>query len=236
MKKLLLSLLACGAVAAANAQAGSILVFGDAGISATKEAAEKPDKELKFNITPGVGYQFNKNWTVGIYGNYSSETVHPDGGKRSGDKAFGGGVFGRFTHNISPIFSLFGQARVGYVAGHSILLEEKVEASQFNGFEAGFFPAVGINVINGFALNFSFGGVDFRSTKLKDADYSTSSFGLTFGQQFHAGISKNFGCGHKAKKGKHGMMDDTRRVDARDEDEDDAPRKKRKAARDDDDE
>lgn len=236
MKKLFLSLLACGAVAAANAQAGSILVFGDAGISATKEAAAKPDKELTFNITPGVGYQFNKNWTAGIYGNYASQTVHPDGGERSGDISYGGGVFGRYTHTLSPIFFLFGQARVGYLAGNAIAAGEKVKGSEYSGFEAGLFPAVGINVINGFALNFSVGGVNFASTTMKDADYSASSFNLTFGQQLNFGISKNFGCGHhKAKKGKHGMMDDTRRLDTRDDDEDAAPRKK-KAARDDDDE
>lgn len=235
MKKLFLSLLACGAVAAANAQAGTILVFGDAGISATKEAAEKPDKELKFNVTPGVGYQFTKNWTAGIYGNYSSQTVHPDGGERSGDVNFGGGVFGRYTHTISPIFFLFAQARVGYNAGHAIVAGEKLDGSEHSGIEAGLFPAVGVHVINGFALNFSVGGVNFASSKMKEADYSASSFNLTFGQQLNFGISKNFGCGHKAKKGKHGMMDDTRRLDTRDDDEDDAPRKK-KAARDDDDE
>lgn len=232
MKKLLLSLLACGTIAAANAQAGSILVFGNAGISATKEAAAKPDKDLNFNITPGVGYQFNKNWTVGLYGNYATTSTLPDGGDRYGSREYGVGVFGRYSCPISPIFTVYGQLNAGYLSGHDFVAGKKTEGTEYHGFEVGFAPAVQVFVTKGFALNFAFGGVDFTSQKLKDADYSSSSLGLTFGQQFNIGISKNFGGHHTAKKGHHEMMDETRHIDTND-DEDDAPKKK-KAAKDDD--
>ena len=228
----MLSLLACGTVAAANAQAGSILVYGNAGISASKPANAKPTKTLDFNITPGVGYQFNKNWTAGLYGNYETNSQLPDGGDRFGNRQYTVGVFGRYSCPVSPIFTVFGQVNGGYMSGHSFDGDGKIAGTEFHGFEVGFAPAVQVFVTKGFALNFAFGGVEFNSVGLKDADYNTTSFDLTFGQQFNIGISKNFGCGHKAKKGHHEPMDETRHMDTAD-DEDDAPKKK-KAAKDDD--
>lgn len=235
MKKLLLSLLACGSIAAANAQAGSILAFGDLGIHATKDSAKNPTKTLGFNINPGVGYQFNKNWTAGIYVGYEVESSKPDNGKRSSYNIFRGGLFGRYTCQISEIFNVFGQVQAGYYGGKARFDGESINNSGTSGFEATLFPAVAVNIKNGFALNFGFGGLGFKTAKHEGSDYSYSQLDFNFGQQFNIGISKNFGGRHHAKKGRHGMMDDTRRVDASD-DEDDAPKSKKKATRDDDDE
>ena len=43
MKKLILSLLACGSIAAANAQAGSWLLYGQASVNATSNASNVPN-------------------------------------------------------------------------------------------------------------------------------------------------------------------------------------------------
>lgn len=233
MKKLLLSLLACGSIAAANAQAGSILVFGDLGIHATKDSTKNPTKTLDFNITPGIGYQFNNNWTAGIYLGFESSSSKPDNGKRSSYNTISGGLFGRYTCRLSDIFFVYGQAQVGYYGGKARFDGETIDKSGTSGFQASLVPAIGVNVHNGFALNFGFGGLGFMTAKHDGADYSYSELDFNFGQQFHFGVSKNFGC-RKAKKGNHGMMDDTRRVDT--DDEDDAPKSKKKATRDDDDE
>ncbi|HRO69535.1 MAG TPA: hypothetical protein PK951_04120, partial [Chitinophagaceae bacterium] len=62
-----------------------------------------------------------------------------------------------------------------------------------NGFGVEVFPAVALNVHNGFALNFSFGSIGFESTKAKGVDGSNNDLWLNFGQQVNFGVSKNFG-------------------------------------------
>lgn len=234
MKKLLLSLLACGTVVAAQAQAGSILVFGDLGIHTTADTAKEPNRTFAFNITPGVGYQFNKNWTAGIFLHYDVVNFKPGGTPsiKSGERTYGGGLFGRYSCPIGEHFFIFGQAQAGYFSSRATLDGEGVDHTGESGFGVALFPAVGVNVCHGFALNFGFGGVSYLNQRHEDSDNGYSNFDLTFGQQFNLGISKNFG--GKKMKGHHGMMDDTRHVDAND-DEEEAPKKK-KASRDDDDE
>jgi len=59
------------------------------------------------------------------------------------------------------------------------------------------FPAVFINVKNGFGLNFSVGGIGYTSSKPSGGSAS-NSFNFTFGQSVGIGLSKNFGL-HKKK-------------------------------------
>ena len=240
MKKLFLSLLACATVAVAQAQPGSILAFGNVGIATHKDSLKKPTHYIDFNINPGVGYQFNKNWTAGIYFGYNSSSFKPDGGKRTNTSNTSIGMFGRYTCPISPIFAFFAQAQVGYVTGNTKFDGNEITGTRYRGVQADVAPAIAVYIKKGFALNFGFGGMGFRSTKLDDqpsaTDYASQDFYFTFGQQFNIGVSKNFGGRHHhARKGRHGMMDDTRRMDSSDDNEDDAPKKKRHH-RDDDDE
>lgn len=186
MKKLVLSaVLLAGFAVASQAQKGSVLLYGNAGISSTKEADD--DKRTSFNVNPGIGYQFTDNWTAGVNLGYGQSKYNPSGlGATSTTKNYNAGVFARYTKPLGTIFSLFGQANAGY------------EGSDFgsgktNGFGAEVFPAVALNVHNGFALNFSFGGISYGSTKVKGASESTNSFDLNFGQQANFGISKTFG-------------------------------------------
>ncbi len=60
-----------------------------------------------------------------------------------------------------------------------------------SGMYAKLFPAVFINVKDGFGLNFDFGGLSYGSLKPKDGD-SRNNFGLNFGKTINIGISKNF--------------------------------------------
>lgn len=186
MKKLLLAAFVMASAAfSAKAQQGSVLVFGNVGLNSTKTPTNAGDgsstKTTQFSIAPGVGYQFNKNWTVGAELNFSTS-------KTKGDDAlntFKAGPFVRYTYPISDIFSIFGQAGVGYQGA-------KQGDAKVNGMYAYVMPYVAINVKNGFALNFSFGGLTYDNVKPKGGD-ATSSFGLTFGSGASFGISKNFG-------------------------------------------
>ena len=186
MKKLVLgTVLMAGFALASHAQKGSILLYGNVGISSTKEADD--DKTSSFNINPGVGYQFTDNWTAGVNLGYGQTKYNPSGiGATSTSKEYNAGVFARYTKPLGNIFSIFGQANVGYVG-------TDFDGGKSNGFGANVFPAVALNVHNGFALNFSFGGISYETTKVKGASESRNAFDLNFGQQAHIGVSKNFG-------------------------------------------
>ncbi len=186
MKKLVLgAVLMTGFVFASQAQKGSILLYGNVGISSTKEADD--DKTSSFNINPGVGYQFSDNWTAGVNLGYGQTKFNPEGiGATSTTKEYNAGLFARYTKPLGSIFSIYGQGNAGYMG-------TDFDGSKSNGFGVNIFPAVAVNVYNGFALNFSFGGISYESTKVKGASESRNEFDLSFGQQAHFGISKNFG-------------------------------------------
>lgn len=228
MKKFVLTLMAAaGFTAAANAQAGSILVYGNAGISSEKnEVGSAETKTFSGQFNPGVGYQFNDNWTVGLNINFAGEKETDAADNVKKNTGYMVGPFVRYTQPLSNIFSVFGQANVGYLGGKT-KNEPKVGASTedtYNGFRAEAFPAIGVNVKNGFALNFGFGGIAFNTRSWDKADATTTGFSLTFGQQVNVGISKNFG-GRKART--HAEPgDDTRSIDTSD-DEDNMPRRKK---------
>jgi len=188
MKKLVLgALLMTGFVLTSPAQKGSILVYGNVGFNSDKDAAE--NKESSFSINPGVGYQFTDNWTAGVNLGYSQTKNNPAvvGAPTSTWKGYNAGVFARYTKPLGSIFSIFGQGNAGYLGG------EDFTGVKSNGFGVEVFPAIALNVHNGFALNFSFGGISYASTKTKGASESRNEFRLHFGQQVSAGISKNFG-------------------------------------------
>ncbi len=63
-----------------------------------------------------------------------------------------------------------------------------------DGFGVKISPNIGVNVTNGFCLNFGFGGIEYKTLKADtDGAKASNSFDLTFGQQINVGVSKNFG-------------------------------------------
>lgn len=63
----------------------------------------------------------------------------------------------------------------------------------YTGFGGTLFPAIGVNLKKGFALNFTFGGLSFVSSKTKGESGRATDFTLGFGSGAGLGISKNFG-------------------------------------------
>jgi hypothetical protein len=181
MKKLLVAaFVLASATFSAKAQQGSILVFGNVGFN-TQNAHSDGGKQTNFSIAPGVGYQFNKNWTVGGELGFSTSKA----GDNDASNTYKGGAFVRYSHPVSDIFSIYGQLGAGYQG-------QKQGDYKASGVYAYVVPAVAVNVKNGFALNFAFGGISFDNMKPKGGDAATS-FGVTFGQSFNVGITKNFG-------------------------------------------
>ena len=229
MKKLIFALLAVGSVAAVHAQSNSILVYGNVGLSTYTDSASK--NTFDWNINPGVGYQFDQHWTIGMALSYGQHTIKPDNQDRTNYNHYSVGAFGRYTHTISNIFYCFAQFDMGYHGGNTT--GNKETSDRFGGFYASLVPAVGIHIKNGWALNFSVGGANFMTTKYDDQSNGSSGFNITFGQHMNFGVSKNFAVHHMHAH--HEPGEETHKVKNGDDDEDDAPKKKAKKARKDDD-
>lgn len=165
----------------AQSQSNSILVYGNLGINSSKSSAGV--KTNSFSFSPAVGYQWNDHWTGGV--NFST-TSGKAGYPEIKSSSFGAGPFIRYAYPLSDIFAVYGQFNANYQSS-------KVGGVKGNGFEGMLFPAIGVNLKNGFALNFNFGSLGFGTNKIKGASKSSSSFGLNFGSGAGFGISKNFG-------------------------------------------
>ncbi|GAB2817007.1 outer membrane beta-barrel protein [Ferruginibacter profundus] len=196
MKKVLVAALTLVTVTqAVNAQKGSVLLYGNLAVNSSKDASDS--KNSSFSVMPGIGYQFADEWTAGInLGVNGSKDEIGTSGNYNKISGFTAGPFVRYTKTLGNIFSIFGHANFNYST--SKYKPFTGTNTTVNGFGINIFPAVGVNVKNGFALNFGFGGIDYGTSKADvSGAKSANSFSLTFGQQVNVGISKNFGPGKK---------------------------------------
>jgi len=224
MKKLLLSILAVGTLATANAQKGSILVYGNIGYESQKgdDALETKTNTLNFN--PGVGYQFDGMWTAGIALQMSNRTSTPNVGNASKDNAMAIGVFARYSKPVNNIFSLYAQLDI---ASLSTKTDDGAGTTvKHTGIYVGVAPAVSVHIPGWFEMNFGFGGLSYQTLKSDAPSAKTAStLDFNFGQTVNIGISKNFGTGKKMH-GHHEPGEDTRHMNTKDDD-DDAPKGKK---------
>lgn len=221
MKKILLSILAVGTIATANAQKGSILLYGNIGYTSNTDAAKQKTNTLDFN--PGVGYQFNDMWTAGIALGYSNTSVTPDGGSTGKQTDMKIGVFARYSKPVNNIFSLYAQLDIASLSSKT---DPSSDATSMSGMWIGVAPAIAVHIPGWFEMNFGFGGLSYQTMKSKLSGANTAStLDFNFGQTMNIGISKNFGTGHKAH-GHHEPGDETRKMNT-DEDDDDAPKAKK---------
>lgn len=187
MKKTLLAALVLANLTQAKAQQGSILSGGSIGISTAKSpSTPNNNKQSSFSFQPTLGYQFTDNWTAGAVAGIQNSKYSNSNNVVDENSTFAIGPFVRYTKSLSDIFYVFGQ------------LQGNFGSSKFNGIKAGSFtsvsafPAVFINVKNGFGLNFDFGGISYNSINPSAPGSTTTAFSLTFGQTANLGISKNF--------------------------------------------
>ncbi|GAB3336724.1 outer membrane beta-barrel protein [Larkinella ripae] len=183
MKRVLMSLLVLAfTVAGVWAQKNTVLVYGSVG--ATSEKLASGSQASTFSLSPAVGYQFTDTWTAGL--SFSTQTWTAKAlGTETKSSAFGLGPFVRYTHPLSALFVLFGQFNADVLTG-------KTGDFKTTGYRGTFFPAIGVIIKNGFALNLSFGGLSFLSQKANGASGNTTNFSVNLGSGAGFGISKNF--------------------------------------------
>jgi outer membrane protein with beta-barrel domain len=251
MKKLILALLALGTIATANAQEPhSILLYGDATLSTQSNSIQHKTTNWDANI--GIGYQFNHNWTLGLkimWGQDATKEGDPANsnpvtnapqlpGAKNTFNNYSVGPFARYSHYIrrSETFFWYSQMDVDYQGGYHTN-EGNPADTKHTGLFMGLYPALGINVGRGLALNFNIGGIGYATDKYVDSTYAINTFKFTFGHQVNIGISKNFNCGHKMHS-HHEPGDEVhrRKADKMEDEDDAAPKPKRKERNRDDDE
>ena len=237
MKRLILALLAAGTVITANAQEPrSILLYGDLALSTERFADDPsnpgiaPGKSTNWHATPGVGYQFNHNWTVGGNISWGQDAMKDGMGVKTTHNNYMAGAFARYSQYIrrSEIFFWYAQYDFSYMGGYTTSGGNSA-TDKHNGIFTQLYPAIGINVGRGLALNFSIGGIAYSTDKLQGNTYSDNKFNFTFGKHMEFGISKNFNCGHKMHA-HHEPGDEVhrRKADKMEDEDDAAPKPKKK--------
>ena len=180
MRKYLLIVLLSAVTLPAIAQKGSTLLYGSLGYQYMENSPFGGSGSI-FSINPGIGYGLSDRWTAGVNLTFRLYNGHYE------STSFGAGPFVRYTRPLSEMFSVFGQ----FDAGYSI---EKVEGNQqTKTLTMALFPAIEMNIKNGFALNFSMGGLDFTSGSSAGIPGSSKSFSIQFGSSANFGVSKRFG-------------------------------------------
>jgi len=232
MKKLILALLAVSSFSAANAQANSWLLYGNASYNLDKNkstpaptggvvGASTLTKDNSWSIAPGFGYQMNNHWTLGLnigLGGNTSNNIATDTRVKNNNNAVG--PFVRYTQWISKTFFLYGHMNMNVLWGKTTTIVGSISGTSnttstedsYNGFSPSITPGIGMNIKNGLAVNISFGNLSYSNTTTDYANKSslnTSSLGFNFGSQnFAVGISKNF-C---TKGHHHGEGSESRRM------------------------
>lgn len=181
MKKVILGLLfILAGMAGVQAQRNTLLIYGNVNIGSGTVGSTSINN---YTIAPGIGYQWNDNWTGGINLTNGGSSATTTSGKTSGLSV---GPFIRYTQPLGGIFAIYGQFNANFLSG-------KANAITYSGFESTLFPAIGVNLKNSFALNFTFGSLSFTSQKVEGAANTTNTFHVGFGSGAGFGISKNFG-------------------------------------------
>lgn len=193
MKKMLL-ILALATFSFANAQKGTILVGGNIEYNST--TYDHPLVETKtntFGFSPKVGYQFHDDWTVG--GEFSINSAkQKGGGLETKANVYTYGAFVRCTVPLSETFSVFGDLGAGLQNQKSENFENGslITKSKADGIYVGLTPALFINMKKGFGLNFSIGGLGYKTLNYDASNTDFSKFYFNFGKTVNIGVSKNF--------------------------------------------
>ena len=180
MKHVRYLLLISGLVSGAwsvSAQPNTLLVYGNGLINSQRLPT---GNTYSYAFAPGVGYQWDKNWTAGLNLDFTQSNVNTP----ITSTAFG--PFVRYTIPLAGPFVFYGQLNTNYI--HSNL-----DGVRYQGVQAMLFPAIGVDLKNSFALNFAVGSISFSSQGAigGPGTLSNFNFGIASGAGF--GLSKNFG-------------------------------------------
>lgn len=171
MKKLLMTLVASVAIAvSANAQ---VFVGGSVGFGSVKVAGN--DSEVTYKIVPEVGYNFNKNWAIGLtigYQKGACNLVDENIAQDVNTKVFTVAPYGRYTFVHSKYVNVFIDLGLGFASYTDMGTQ----------FDLGVTPGVAVNLSDKLSFVSHIGFAGFKTFSPKGDGKSSSKFGLDVNQ------------------------------------------------------
>ncbi len=175
----------------------------------------KPASLMSYNASLLVGFRLSKNWVGGVIMGYGKQNFVESYLVHSGlytlyytdqitNTVWTAGLFCRHTHFFNQWVFLYGQAEAliadskndaGQILPYATVAvpSNGVEAPADYGYLSGrLYPAVGINIVNGWGVNLSIGGIEYLRL-VRQGYAATTSVNVTLGQQFNLGVHKFVG-------------------------------------------
>lgn len=185
MKKLILAsaVVLFGMVSAQESETAGF-VKGDTFMTGAVGYSNKTTGNAKnntFTIAPSVGYFVTPNIAIGVRGGYTnSKNTDNIANVKIEDKldTFRVGAFGRYYYTPAAKFSVFGELNADYANAKVTNTVGNVSTSgKANGFDIGLAPGISYFVSKNFALEATYGLVNYSSVKpdVSGAD-STDNF------------------------------------------------------------
>ena len=178
----------------ANAQKGTVLVSGNIGYSSEtldNIGTDSDQKQETYTFAPKVGYQFSKSMTAGLETAFTVTKFN--GSYDSRDEGLFLGGFLRYSKSITDMFMFYTDLGMGYRSLKQTTTSGGVtETFKGKGIYTTLIPAIFVNIKKGFGLNFSIGGLNYRTLSYNKDGGDYHNFDFDLGRSYTIGVSKNF--------------------------------------------
>lgn len=202
------------------AQNGRLLLEAGGGYNKRKISNDtgsfyKPATLNYYDVSLRVGYRLARNWVGGIILEHGKkdylqtlivhsglQSLYYTGKINATTQTYG--LFCRHTHFFNQWIFVYGQAEAAAFTTKvetetplpyptiPVPADRSETPTEPAGFAIRLFPAVGLNIIHGWGLDLSIGGLEYNRTN-NNYDYFTKTVTITLGQQFNMGIHKFIG-------------------------------------------
>lgn len=194
---MLVTVAALCAVTGTFAQKNSILLYGRAGISATKSEDSSGNKSTQTQATlaPAIGYWFTDNVAAGLLFSLGYQKLKtnyvPKSVTVADYKGYEFGAFVRYRRAINDLFFVHADLYGVYGTGTSTVNDTlKIKGDRV--FTIAVLPALGINITRTSAVTLALGSVYYTMEHNPENKAKTSGFRMDFGQLLSIGFQKNF--------------------------------------------
>ena len=189
----------------------SWLIYGDFGYNNQNNdnsAGGQKANTTNFSVNPGIGYRLNDNFTVGVQGgiSYSKTSISNTGASYSFDNKTDNWNLGLFVRHtcisMSKMFYCYSQLNLSYVSmdaypNNNYLMSvyntsTNDQITNGYGYQAMWFPALGMNLPHNFSVNLNLGGISYTAITQDHGNGTNNNINVTFAKEIRIGVSKEF--------------------------------------------
>ena len=171
-----------------------------------------------WNLSVNAGVKVSSHFFVGMTAGYGQKDYisYSYNGSSDGVKmaalTSAIGAWGRYSYNINSWLFLYAQANIIKLSTDVKQVEEYAQPPagipsdnygtpvKSSGMGVNLYPAVGFNIIHGFGINLSLGGIDYTTSQ--PTGINDRELNVTLGQEFRLGLHKFINSNGKNKKQK----------------------------------